>query len=100
MYKGAIVGCGAVACQAHVPAWRAASAFRMVAAVDPVSAHRAQLQALLPKVRCYERLEALLENEELDFLDVCTPPVLHEEGIDILDEVFQCIANEVDYRHV
>ena len=22
MYKGAIVGCGAVACQAHVPAWR------------------------------------------------------------------------------
>ena len=23
-----------------------------------------------------------------------------QEGIDILDEVFQCIADEVDYRHV
>ncbi len=37
MYKGAIVGCGAVASQAHVPAWRTAPAFRMVAAVDPIS---------------------------------------------------------------
>ena len=38
MYRGAIVGCGAVACQAHVPAWRTASAFQMVAAVDPIPA--------------------------------------------------------------
>ena len=81
MYKGAIVGCGAVACQAHVPVWRAAAAFHMVAAVDPIPAHRAQLQTLLPEIRCYERLENLLEHEEIDFLDVCTPPVLHEEGI-------------------
>jgi predicted dehydrogenase len=81
MYKGAIVGCGAVACQAHVPAWRATSAFRIVAAVDPLPAPRAQLQALLPEVRCYERLETLLEHEELDFLDVCTPPALHEDSI-------------------
>src|SRR6059036_579830 len=81
MYKGAIVGCGAVACQAHVPAWRAASAFRMVAAVDPIPAQRAQLQTLLPEVRCYEQLETLLRHEDLDFLDVCTPPALHEEGI-------------------
>ena len=81
MYKGAIVGCGAVACQAHVPAWRTASAFRMVAAVDPIPAQRAHLQTLLPEVRCYADLETLFAYEELDFLDVCTPPALHEEGI-------------------
>lgn len=81
MYRGAIIGCGAVACQAHVPAWRASSAFRIVAAVDPIPAQRAQLQTLLPEVRCYAHLETLLEHEELDFLDVCTPPALHEEGI-------------------
>ncbi len=81
MYKGAIVGCGAVACQAHAPVWRAASAFHMVAAVDPIPAQRAQLQTLLPEIRCYECLDSLLEHEELDFLDVCTPPALHEEGI-------------------
>src|SRR5882724_7479256 len=77
MYKGAIVGCGAVACQAHVPAWRTASAFRMVAAVDPIPAQRAHLQTLFPEVRCYAGLETLLAHEELDFLDVCTPPGLH-----------------------
>src|SRR5215510_12141126 len=81
MYKGAIVGCGAVACQAHVPVWRTVSAFHMVAAVDPIPAQRAQLQTLLPEIRCYECLESLLEHEEIDFLDVCTPPALHEEGI-------------------
>jgi predicted dehydrogenase len=81
IYRGAIVGCGAVACQAHVPAWRAASAFQMVAAVDPIPAQRAQLHALLPEVRCYADLETLLAHEELDFLDVCTPPALHEAGI-------------------
>ena len=81
MYKGAIVGCGAVACQAHVPAWRRASAFRMVAAVDPIPTQRAHLQTLLPEVRCYADLETLLAHEALDFLDVCTPPALHEGGI-------------------
>src|SRR6266705_6285221 len=81
MYKGAIVGCGAVASQAHVPAWRTAPAFRMVAAVDPISAQRAHLQTLLPEVRCYADLETLFAHEELDFLDVCTPPARHEEGI-------------------
>jgi predicted dehydrogenase len=46
-----------------------------------VAAQRAQLQALLPEVRCYECLDTLLEHEEVDFLDVCTPPALHEAGI-------------------
>src|SRR5712691_9642973 len=81
MYRGAIIGCGAVACQAHVPAWRASSAFRIVAAVDPIPAQRAQLKTLRPEVRCYAHLETLLAHEEPDFLDVWTPPVLHEEGI-------------------
>ena len=81
MYRGAIVGCGAVACQAHVPAWRTASAFQMVAAVDPISARRAHVQTLLPEVHCYADLETLFAHEALDFLDVCTPPALHEEGI-------------------
>src|SRR5438094_890897 len=76
MYKGAIVGCGAVACQAHVPAWRTAPAVRMVAAIDPIPAQRAHVQTLLPEVRCYADLETLFAGEELDFLDVCTAPAL------------------------
>jgi predicted dehydrogenase len=64
-----------------VPAWQATPGFQIVAAVDPAPEQRAQLQALLPAVRCYERLETLLAQEEVDFLDVCTPPAFHETGI-------------------
>lgn len=81
MYRGAMVGCGAVACEAHVPAWKATSTFQIVAAVDPLPERRARLQALLPGVRCYERLETLLAQEKVDFLDICTPPARHEEAI-------------------
>src|SRR5262245_58957136 len=81
MYSGAIVGCGGVACEAHVPAWQSTSAVHIVAAVDPVQEHRERLQALLPGVRCYAHLATLLAQERVDFLDICTPPALHEEGI-------------------
>jgi predicted dehydrogenase len=81
MYKGAIVGCGSVACQAHIPAWRQTTDFEIVAVVDPQPACLTQAHALLPGVRCYQRLEPLLEAENLDFLDICTPPALHEQTI-------------------
>jgi predicted dehydrogenase len=77
MYKGAIVGCGSVACQAHLPAWHQAPACEIVAVVDPEPARLTQARALLPEARCYRHLEALLAEEELDFLDVCTPPAMH-----------------------
>jgi predicted dehydrogenase len=81
MYKGAIVGCGSVACQAHIPAWCQAPACEIIAVVDPEPARLAQARALLPKARCYRRLEALLAEEKLDFLDVCTPPAMHNSII-------------------
>ena len=75
MYKGAIVGCGAVACQAHVPAWRTASAFRIVAAVDPIPAQRAHLQTLLPEVRCYADLETLFAHEAVSYTHLTLPTI-------------------------
>jgi predicted dehydrogenase len=81
MYKGALVGCGHVACQAHVPAWRQAAHFQIIAAVDPEPERLAQIKTLLPGVCCYAHLETLLEHEELDFLDICTPPAMHDQII-------------------
>ena len=81
MYKGAIVGCGSVACQAHIPAWRQTMAFEIVAVVDLKPECLTQARALLPGARCYQRLERLLEEEDLDFLDICTPPAMHERMI-------------------
>jgi predicted dehydrogenase len=81
MYRGAIVGCGQVACAAHVPAWKTAKAFDIVAAVDPNPERLLQIRALLPEVRCYARLDTMLAHEELDFLDICTPPAIHQQII-------------------
>lgn len=78
MYKGALVGCGSVACRAHVPAWREATAGQIVAAVDPSIERLAEIRTLLPGVRCYEHIDTLLARETLDFLDVCTPPAMHD----------------------
>lgn len=81
LYRGAIVGCGNVACQGHIPAWQRAKTFQIVAAVDPVPEHRSRVCALLPHVRTYDCLATLLDHEGLDFLDICTPPAMHEAAI-------------------
>lgn len=78
MYKGALVGCGNVACHAHIPIWRRAQATQIVAAVDPDAERLTEVQSLLPGVRCYKNLDTLLEREDLDFVDVCTPPAMHD----------------------
>lgn len=81
MYRGAMAGFGRVASQAHVPAWQTIPTCRIVAVADPEPARLDQARSLLPGVRCYDRLDTLLDHEELDFLDVCTPPALHDHVI-------------------
>lgn len=75
--RGAIVGLGAVARAAHLPAYRdprVADRLEIVAAIDPVA--RA---AIDPGVPILDRREALEGVGPLDFLDICTPPVGHLE---------------------
>ncbi|MBI3292675.1 MAG: Gfo/Idh/MocA family oxidoreductase [Elusimicrobia bacterium] len=75
--RGAIIGFGKVAQQAHVTAWREATWATIVAVVDPLAAHRARAAAVLPRIRCYEQVETLFARETLDFVDIATPPHLH-----------------------
>jgi predicted dehydrogenase len=78
MWKGAIVGFGNVAEKAHVPAWKKRSDFSIVAAADSSPKRLALAQELLPGIRLYNSLEALLKAEvQVDFVDIATPPVLH-----------------------
>jgi predicted dehydrogenase/uncharacterized membrane protein YbhN (UPF0104 family) len=49
----------------------------IVAVADLSSANRAAARALFPKARTYDDAEALLEEERLDFCDICTPPFTH-----------------------
>lgn len=75
--RGAIIGFGNVAANGHVPGWRARSDFHIVAVADPDPERRALALTLLPGVRTYDDAEALLRDEQLDFVDIAAPPLLH-----------------------
>lgn len=74
---GAIVGFGNVAAHGHVPAWRLRGDAHIVAVVDIDASRRTLAQSLLPGVRVYDDLVALLARERLDFVDIATPPATH-----------------------
>ncbi len=76
--RGAIVGFGKVAAEAHVPGFSRSPGFEIVAVVDPSEAQRARARELLPKVRGYADLAAAIEGEgKLDFADIAAPPKYH-----------------------
>jgi UDP-N-acetylglucosamine 3-dehydrogenase len=75
--RGVIVGLGAVARAAHLPAYRdprVADRLEIVAAIDPV-----RLASPDPGLPIFDRREALAGVGRLDFLDICTPPAAHLE---------------------
>jgi len=77
MRKGALVGVGHVARNGHLPGWAAVPDVTFVAAADARAEGAAAFRAAYPEARWYDSAEELLARESLDFVDVCTPPVLH-----------------------
>src|SRR5574337_1485326 len=77
MLRGAIIGLGNVAGEAHLPGWLGRSDVELVAAADLRPARRSALAARLPGARWYGSAEELLERERPDFVDICTPPGTH-----------------------
>jgi len=80
-YRGAIVGFGGVAVEGHLPAWRQCREFDVVAVVDPSPERRSLARALLPGAACYQRLDDCFAHEKIDFVDICSPPLLHDEAL-------------------
>jgi predicted dehydrogenase len=79
--RGAIVGFGNVAANGHLPVWRERGDFRIIAVADSDAERRALATAALPGIRTYGATEDLLRHEELDFVDIATPPALHAPAI-------------------
>jgi predicted dehydrogenase len=75
MYTGAIIGLGNVALNGHVPGWKGNSDFRIVAGVDPHSERRRLFLREMPEAFCTDSLAQL--PEDLDFIDICSPPHIH-----------------------
>jgi predicted dehydrogenase len=93
--RGAIVGFGRVAAEAHLPGFQATPGFEIAAVVEPSEAERARALGALPGARAYGDLASALAAEtKLDFVDVATPPRAHapiviealERGLHVLCE--------------
>ena len=82
MLRGAVIGLGNVALKVHLPGWaRRADAVEVVAVTDVASERRSLVGAVLPTARWYDSAEELLAREQLDFIDICTPPFSHADII-------------------
>jgi predicted dehydrogenase len=77
MLRGAFLGFGNVAVYGHVPGWLKHSDVEFVAVSDTNESRRPEAERLLPRARWYDSAEALLAEERLDFVDICTPPTAH-----------------------
>ncbi len=77
MYTGALIGLGNVALNGHLPGWRKSSEFKIVAGVDPLADRCDLLVRGLPEAAHAASIADL--PQDLDFVDICTPPHTHFE---------------------
>jgi predicted dehydrogenase len=94
-YRGAIIGLGNIALQGHLPSYlRLAPEVQIIAGVDKCQPNLEAFRNLLPGAALYTDYQQLLAEEELDFVDICTPPAYHcriildaaRQGVSVLCE--------------
>jgi predicted dehydrogenase len=77
MLRGAIIGLGNIAVDAHIPTWLGRRDVVITAVTDVRPARRAEAASRLPGARWYETADDLLLEADVDFVDICTPPSTH-----------------------
>lgn len=77
LLRGALLGVGNVAVKGHLPGWRDRPEATLKAAADTSENGKAAFLTAFPQARWYRSAEDLLTSEELDFVDVATPPAAH-----------------------
>lgn len=75
--RSAIIGFG-VAGEARLEAYREVPNAKVTAVADADAARRERAAALDPAIRVYPLLEELLAAEDVDLVDICTPPTWHK----------------------
>jgi len=80
MLKGAIVGFGFISGKGHLPAYLARKDVEIAAVADLCPARLEAARAAAPGARLYGSWQELLQREDqLDFVDIATPPDVHAE---------------------
>ena len=94
--RGALLGAGNIALRGHAP--QLAEALRgeieIVALADLSPSNLDAARVFFPAAKAYADAEELLDREQLDFCDICTPPSTHRplieqaagRGIHVLSE--------------
>ncbi|HEV7503071.1 MAG TPA: Gfo/Idh/MocA family oxidoreductase, partial [Vicinamibacteria bacterium] len=75
--RGALIGAGNVALRGHAPQWlrpEIREQAEIVAVADMSPANRDAAHRLFPDATIYASADDLLQSEDVDFCDVCTPP--------------------------
>lgn len=71
--RGAIIGFGFIA-EGHLAAYNTINDLDIVAIVDVNQERLNKAKRMIAGVHCYDSLNAMKLAEQLDFIDVCTPP--------------------------
>lgn len=74
-----VLGCGAVACEQHLPGLRRAVGAVVAGLADPDAAARARASALAPGAELHGDAAGLLARGDVDAVLVAAPPALHAE---------------------
>jgi predicted dehydrogenase len=85
MLKGAVIGFGKIATTGHMPAYctkEISEKAEIIAAVEPNINTAEEQKAAYPKIKFYNSMDVMLENEAVDFIDICTPPKFHVDAIE------------------
>ncbi len=80
--RGALIGFGSAALHAHLPCYERTERFSIEAVVEPDAGRAEQARRYLRSASIYDRLEPLLEEDRLDFVDICAPSHTHAELVE------------------
>ncbi len=74
--KGAIIGFGNIA-EAHFEAYETVLGMQILFIVDSSKIILDKVKKIYPDINCYFSIEDLFAEQNVDFIDICTPPNTH-----------------------
>jgi len=74
-----LIGCGSIALESHIPAITQITSSKLLAVTDADPSRARAAKEKSGSVRVYEDYEHLLQNQDIDAVDICTPTKYHCE---------------------